>query len=481
MAEITLVADPGRPAGSRESRRLRASGRIPAVIYGHGIAPIAVSVDARDLRAALGTEAGSRALLELHVGSDRHLAMARQLQRHPVRHTVTHVDFQVVRRDEVVSAEIPVVLVGEPVAVHRGDGLVDQEVQAITKLCNEHRIKGYDGRFGPGLPRVNDGSMLFLMHLLSKRKPVSKSVAEGGTRIGIILSGSPLFNGGAGSGESEIRRWILENDWLEAIVALPTDMFYNTGIGTYVWILSTNKEEHRRRLVQLIDATGIHTAMRKSLGSKRKWLTDEQITEIARIHDAFEASVVSKIFNTTDFGYRRITVERPLQLKFSVTPEKLAIYQAAKGAEYAEQFAMVSGEFLRLAEFLAAAKIKKLGKAATKAVLSAFGEHCPDAEIITDEKGKPEADTNLRDFENVPLNEPIDDYFAREVLPHVPDAWIDTSKKDEKDGHVGIVGYEINFNRYFYQYVPPRSLAEIDADLKAVEGEIEALLKQVTA
>lgn len=350
-----------------------------------------------------------------------------------------------------------------------------------TEVSNEHRIKGYDGRFGPGLPRVNDGSMLFLMHLLSKRKPVSKSVAEGGTRIGIILSGSPLFNGGAGSGESEIRRWILENDWLEAIVALPTDMFYNTGIGTYVWILSTNKEEHRRRLVQLIDATGIHTAMRKSLGSKRKWLTDEQITEIARIHDAFEASVVSKIFNTTDFGYRRITVERPLQLKFSVTPEKLAIYQAAKGAEYAEQFAMVSGEFLRLAEFLAAAKIKKLGKAATKAVLSAFGEHCPDAEIITDEKGKPEADTNLRDFENVPLNEPIDDYFAREVLPHVPDAWIDTSKKDEKDGHVGIVGYEINFNRYFYQYVPPRSLAEIDADLKAVEGEIEALLKQVTA
>jgi type I restriction enzyme M protein len=346
-----------------------------------------------------------------------------------------------------------------------------------TEVSNEHRIKGCDGRFGPGLPRVNDGSMLFLMHLLSKRKPVS----EGGTRIGIILSGSPLFNGGAGSGESEIRRWILENDWLETIVALPTDMFYNTGIGTYVWVLSTNKEEHRRGLVQLIDATGIHTAMRKSLGSKRKWQTDEQITEIARIHDAFEVSAISKIFNTTDFGYRRITVERPLKLKFSVTPEKLAVYQAVKEVEYAEQFAMVRGEFSSLAEFLAAAKIKKLGKAATRAVLSAFGEHCPYAEIVTDEKGKPEADTNLRDTENVPLNESIGDYFAREVLPHVPDAWINTSKKDEKDGHVGIVGYEINFNRYFYQHVPPRSLTEIDADLKAVEGEIEALLKQVTA
>ncbi|MDQ6964959.1 MAG: N-6 DNA methylase, partial [Mariprofundales bacterium] len=184
------------------------------------------------------------------------------------------------------------------------------------QVANEHRLSGYDGRFGPGLPRVNDCSMLFLMHLLSKRKPAS----QGGTRIGIVLSGSPLFNGGAGSGESEIRRWILENDWLEAIIALPTDMFYNTGIGTYIWILSTNKEERRQGLVQLIDATGIHTPMRKSLGSKRRMISDEQIEESARIHDAFEESEHSKIFNTTDFGYRRITVERPLQLRFSVTP-----------------------------------------------------------------------------------------------------------------------------------------------------------------
>ena len=346
-----------------------------------------------------------------------------------------------------------------------------------TEVTNEHRVKGYDGRFGPGLPRVNDGSMLFLMHLLSKRKPA----ADGGTRIGIILSGSPLFNGGAGSGESEIRRWILENDWLEAIVALPTDMFYNTGIGTSVWILSNHKENHRKGLVQLIDATGIHTPMRKSLGSKRKWLTDEQIAEIARVHDAFEESAISKIFNTTDFGYRRITVERPLQLKFTVTPEKLSAYQDSKGSEHAEKFASVSGEFMSLDAFLAAAGVKKLGKPATKAALFAFGEHCPEAEVITDEKGNPEPDTDLRDYENVPLNESIEDYFAREVLPHVPDAWIDQSKKDHKDGKIGIVGYEINFNRYFYQYVPPRPLAEIDADLKTVEGEIEALLKQVTA
>ena len=345
-----------------------------------------------------------------------------------------------------------------------------------TEVTNEHRVKGYDGRFGPGLPRVNDGSMLFLMHLLSKRKPVS----EGGTRIGIILSGSPLFNGGAGSGESEIRRWILENDWLEAIIALPTDMFYNTGIGTYVWVLSTDKEEHRRGLVQLIDATGIHATMRKSLGSKRKWLTDEQIDGIARIHDAFEESAFSRIFNTTDFGYRRITVERPLQLKFSVTPQKLEAYAAAKGAEHADKFATVFGEYMSLSELLSAAGISKLGKPATKAVLSIFGEHCPDAEIITGEKGKPEPDTDLRDYENVPLGESIEEYFEREVLPHVPSAWIDTTKKDHKDGRAGIVGYEINFNRYFYKYVPPRSLADIDSDLKTVESEIEALLKQVT-
>jgi len=344
-------------------------------------------------------------------------------------------------------------------------------------ISDEHRSRGYDGRFGPGLPRVNDGSMLFLMHLLSKRKPVS----EGGTRIGIVLSGSPLFNGGAGSGESEIRRWILENDWLEAIIALPTDMFYNTGIGTYIWIISTNKEDHRKGLVQLIDATGIHTSMRKSLGSKRRFISDHQLDEIARIHDAFEETEVSKIFSNEAFGYRRITVERPLQLKFSVTPEKLDAYNEIKASVHADSFGTVSGEYLNPDDFLKAAGVTKLKALELKAVFKAFGEHDEDADIITDAKGNPLPDPDLRDYENIPLTESIESYFEREVVPHVPNAWIDSSKKDKKDGRTGIVGYEINFNRYFYKYVPPRPLEAINTDLKAVEKEIADLLAEVAA
>ncbi|MGU1314575.1 type I restriction-modification system subunit M [Pseudomonas aeruginosa] len=345
------------------------------------------------------------------------------------------------------------------------------------QVQDEHSQQGYAGRFGPGLPRVGDGSLLFLMHLLSKRKPIEL----GGSRIGIVLSGSPLFNGGAGSGESEIRRWILENDWLEVIVALPTDLFYNTGIGTYIWVLSNHKDALRKGKVQLIDASAMHAPMRKSLGSKRKYLSDEQIAEIAKLHEAFEEGPNSKIFVTTDFGYRRITVERPLRLRFSVTPDKLAAYENTKGADQAEAFASVQGTFDNLVAFLKAAGIKKLGKGALKAALACFGERDANAQPVLDDKGNVQADSDLREFENVPLNQNIDDYFAREVLPHVPDAWIDTGKRDEKDGQVGIVGYEINFNRYFYVYQPPRPLAEIDADLKAVEAEIAALLGEVTA
>ncbi|EQC1013221.1 SAM-dependent DNA methyltransferase [Pseudomonas aeruginosa] len=345
------------------------------------------------------------------------------------------------------------------------------------QVQDEHSQQGYAGRFGPGLPRVGDGSLLFLMHLLSKRKPVEL----GGSRIGIVLSGSPLFNGGAGSGESEIRRWILENDWLEAIIALPTDLFYNTGIGTYIWVLSNHKDALRKGKVQLIDASAMHAPMRKSLGSKRKYLSDEQIAEIAKLHEAFEEGPNSKIFATTDLGYRRITVERPLRLRFSVTPEKLAAYRHTKGADQIEAFAGVQGKFDNLQAFLKAAGIKKLGKGALKAALACFGERDANAQPVLDDKGNLQADSDLREFENVPLKESIDDYFAREVLPHVPDAWIDTGKTDAKDGQVGIVGYEINFNRYFYVYQPPRPLAEIDADLKAVEAEIAALLGEVTA
>lgn len=345
------------------------------------------------------------------------------------------------------------------------------------QVQDEHSQQGYAGRFGAGTPRVGDGSLLFLMHLLSKRKPIEL----GGSRIGIVLSGSPLFNGGAGSGESEIRRWILENDWLEAIIALPTDLFYNTGIGTYIWVLSNHKDALRKGKVQLIDASAMHAPMRKSLGSKRKYLSDEQIAEIAKLHEAFEDGPNSKIFATTDLGYRRITVERPLRLRFLVTPDKLAAYQNTKGADQTEAFAGVQGEFDNLPAFLKAAGIKKLGKGALKAALSCFGERDANAQAVLDDKGNVQADSDLREFENVPLNESIDDYFAREVLPHVPDAWIDTGKTDAKDGQVGIVGYEINFNRYFYVYQPPRPLAEIDADLKAVEAEIAALLGEVTA
>ncbi|WAN08453.1 type I restriction-modification system subunit M [Stutzerimonas balearica] len=345
------------------------------------------------------------------------------------------------------------------------------------QVQDEHSQQGYAGRFGPGLPRVGDGSLLFLMHLLSKRKPVEL----GGSRIGIVLSGSPLFNGGAGSGESEIRRWILENDWLEAIIALPTDLFYNTGIGTYVWILSNHKDALRKGRVQLIDASAMHAPMRKSLGSKRKYLSDEQIAEIARLHEAFEQGPNSKIFATTDFGYRRITVERPLRLRFSVSADKLAAYQNTKGTDQAEAFAKVEGSFDNLPAFLKAAGIKKLSKGAQKAVLACFGERDAEAQPVLDDKGKVQSDSDLREFENVPLNQSIEAYFEREVLPHVPDAWIDTGKTDAKDGQVGIVGYEINFNRYFYVYQPPRPLAEIDADLKTVEAEIAALLGEVTA
>ena len=345
------------------------------------------------------------------------------------------------------------------------------------QVQDEQTNLGFAGRFGAGLPRVGDGSLLFLMHLLSKRKPVEL----GGSRIGIVLSGSPLFNGGAGSGESEIRRWILESDWLEAIIALPNDIFYNTGIGTYIWVLSNHKDALRKGKVQLIDATAMHAPMRKSLGSKRKFLSEQQIAEIAKLHEAGENTLNSKVFATTDFGYRRITVERPLRLRFSVTPEKLAAYENTKGGDQVEAFAKVEGHFDNLPAFLKAAGIKKLGKSALKAVLSCFGDRDGDAQPVLDDKGNVQADSDLRENENVSLNQSIDDYFAREVLPHVPDAWIDTSKTDAKDGLVGIVGYEINFNRYFYVYQPPRALAKIDADLKAVEAEIAALLGEVTA
>lgn len=284
------------------------------------------------------------------------------------------------------------------------------------EVRKEHEQQGFNGRFGPGLPRISDGSMLFLLHLISKMRPA----AEGGSRFGIVLNGSPLFTGGAGSGESEIRRYVLENDLLEAIVGLPTDMFYNTGISTYVWIVSNRKAAHRKGKVQLIDASAMWQKMRKSLGSKRKELSDDHISEIVRLYGEFaeaklDGKPVSRIFNSSDFGYRTITVERPTRDE--------------------------AGNIM----------LGQRGKA----------------------KGKPVPDSKLRDTENVPLHEDVEAYFKREVLPHVPDAWIDHDKTK--------VGYEIPFNRHFYVFTPPRPLAEIDADLKQTTDRIKAMIEGLMA
>ncbi|ELY5143840.1 SAM-dependent DNA methyltransferase [Vibrio vulnificus] len=383
----------------------------------------------------------------------------------------------------------------------------------IQKQINdEHTQKGFEGRFGAGLPRVSDGSLLFLLHLISKMRPVS----EGGSRIGIILNGSPLFTGGAGSGESEIRRYILENDLLEAIVALPTDMFYNTGIATYIWVLSSHKPAHRKGKVQLINAskerakTGgrgrsgggevegddenvFYQAMRKSLGSKRKELTPDAIDKIVQTYGQFAENDFSKIFDYKEFGYRRITVERPLQLAIYPKDElRLEALQAdnawAKIDNITQQvilYELASFEqekYLSRDKFLKQLKAKlaevKLSAVQLKLIVKHLGEHDDEAEVCKS-KGQIEANPDLRDNENVPLTESVADYFAREVLPHVPNAWIDESKTDPKDGEVGIVGYEIPFNRHFYVYEPPRALEEIDADLDAVSAEIMQLLQEV--
>ena len=277
--------------------------------------------------------------------------------------------------------------------------------------------KGFAGRFGPGLPRINDGSLLFLLHMIAKMQPVS----AGGSRVGIVLNGSPLFTGGAGSGESEIRKWIIDNGMLEAVVALPDQLFYNTGISTYLWIVTNHKTNKRRGKVQLINATAFFQKMSRSLGNKRNEISTAQIAEITRLYGEFREGTYCKIYPNTFFGYSRITVERPLR--------------DDKGQP-----------------------VVKKGKKATP--------------LFSDGKAPVyEADASLRDAENVPLNDDIEAYFRREVLPHAPDAWIDHSKTK--------VGYEINFTKYFYQYKPLRSLAEIRADILALEQETETLINDV--
>ncbi|MEI6846872.1 MAG: class I SAM-dependent DNA methyltransferase [Chlorobiaceae bacterium] len=395
-------------------------------------------------------------------------------------------------------------------------------------ILNEADTLGYAGRFGAGTPRINDGAFLFLQHMISKMRSEDK----GGSRIAIVFNGSPLFNGDAGSGESEIRRWIIENDWLETIVALPEQLFYNTGISTYIWIVTNRKEPERRKKVQLIDARNFWVQMEKSLGNKRRRIgdpTDEKpndpdyISDITRIYANFSDGetrrftldgkekelVVSRIFDNEKFGYHKITVERPLRLNFQATPvrierlEELAAFKniassskknetvrqqeraaghqrqqqildllAAFAAKHGETLFMDRKEFLLHLREIDRANDVRLSASELKAVIDALGERDPAAEICRDRQGNPEPDADLRDTESIPLKELIEKYFTREVLPHLPDAWIDHSKTK--------TGYEIPLNRQFYRYEPPRPLEEIKSEIKGLEDEILSLLSEVT-
>jgi len=366
---------------------------------------------------------------------------------------------------------------------------VKDEVEA------EHKSLGDAGRFGAGLPRINDGSLLFLQHMIAKMKPVDVH-GGGGSRIAIVFNGSPLFTGAAGSGESEIRRWILENDWLEGIVALPDQLFYNTGISTYFWILTNRKSADHKGKVVLLDARDQWQKMRKSLGDKRKELSADHIATVVRLYG--EALAVAddpehplhgkvKVFRNEDFGYQRITVERPLKLRFEVSEETLAALEASKAIQRLPQAGALAEAFKSLMgtswstkqDALLALKDAVVQAGGTwpsgapfhKALREVIGVRDPAGEV-QHVKGEPEPDPELRDYENVPLEEDVEEYLAREVHPHVPDAWIDHTKTK--------IGYEIPFTRHFYVYQPPRPLAEIDADLKTLEAEIQGLLGEVT-
>ncbi len=371
----------------------------------------------------------------------------------------------------------------------------------------EHE-RGPAGRFGPGLPRISDGQLLFLLHMLAHMKEKK----DGGSRVAIIMNGSPLFTGDAGSGESEIRRHILENDWLEALIALPEQLFYNTGIATYVWVLTNRKAPERQGTVQLIDATSFWTPMRKSLGDKRREIPRARAEQILALLRAFSEGEHVRIYPTTHFGYRKITVERPLRLSFQATADRIArlneekAFQALgqskkKGAAAEKEQAEGRVEQDAIRAFLtampdtlskereafqtaiktaAAAAGLKLAAPIMRAILSALSERDETAAMCRDEAGNPEPDPDLRDTESVPLSESVDTFFTREVKPHVPDAWIDVNRRDLHDGEVGIVGYEINFNRYFYKYTPPRPLEEIEADIRAIEKDIVRMLGEIT-
>lgn len=383
----------------------------------------------------------------------------------------------------------------------------------------EHE-RGSAGRFGPGLPRISDGQLLFLLHMIAHMKDLK----EGGSRVVIIMNGSPLFTGDSGSGESEIRRFVLENDLLEALIAVPEQLFYNTGIATYIWVITNRKARKRKGKVQLIDATSFWVPMRKSLGDKRREIPPEKAQEILRLLGAFEEGEFIKIYPTAHFGFRKVTVERPLRRNFQASPERIAHLEderafqnlaqsKKKGAAAAKELAegrafqeeirnllrtLASALFKDREEFLgilgAAAKKAglKIPAPVIKAILAALSERDETAAVSRDKDGNPEPDPELRDTESVPLvdgSDPADTqgvpasvraFFEREVIPHVPDAWIDTNRRDAKDGLIGLVGYEINFNCYFYKYTQPRPLEEIEADIRAIEKDIMRMLAEVT-
>ncbi len=366
-------------------------------------------------------------------------------------------------------------------------------------IAQEHDTQGYAGRFGPGLPRISDGSTLFLLHMISKMKPAE----HGGSRLAMVFNGSPLFSGDAGSGESEIRRWVIENDWLEAIIGLPDQLFYNTGINTYVWVVTNRKPDVRRGKVQLINAVDLFQKMRKSLGNKRNELSRGNIDEIVKLYGEFTEGERSKIFDNDDFGYRRIVVERPLRLSFQASPERIArlkeetaFQNLARAKKKGKAGEREVAEGRALQEKLLAAlaglggervwesrsdfeealdtALKPVGKVQTpvrKAVLAALGERDETAEVCRDADGNPDPDADLRDYENVPRKESIQAYFEREVKPHVPDAWIDEAKTRD--------GYEIPFTRHFYKFTPLRPLGDIEADIRKLEGEIQGMLGEV--
>ena len=357
------------------------------------------------------------------------------------------------------------------------------------EVKREHDSRGFDGRFGAGLPRVNDGSLLFLLHMWDKREPVRPAEHKHGSRLAIVFSGSPLFTGGAGSGESNVRRWIIENDWLEAIVALPEQMFYNTGIGTYIWIVTNRKAEPRRGRIQLIDARDVWTAggsedSNRSLGDKRRHLTGSQIEGIVRLYGGYAENETSKIFDNADFGYTRVTVERPLRLTYRMTlddkarfldacPHLLDDVQTIDRALGRDPDNDWDAVWNRIAILLKSRNSR--WKAHEKRIFrSVFTEKNPEAEPVASTGRAPgyEPDPALREFETVPLKDDIDAYFEREVRPHVPDAWMDRTKDR--------VGYEINFNRHFYKYTPPRPLEVIDAELKEANERMIRLLREVT-